>query len=150
MGSLMAGWSSATPDSKSVLYERNKSFTKEEIEAYWRTRGKGDGEYLRVASLSRSPESTSQDNVGKESGGKLQRSNSLPVTDRRGNFLNIDSETALNKLLKKNDWWTRSNFAFLNEPPVIEAEGPSYKYASQYHVTDFSSSRPTTLHGIST
>ncbi|GAB2223626.1 hypothetical protein Droror1_Dr00017767 [Drosera rotundifolia] len=36
--------------------------------------------------------------------------------------------------------WTRSNWAFLNEPPVIEGEQPRYKYASQYHVANRHSS----------
>ena len=36
--------------------------------------------------------------------------------------------------------WTRSNWAFLNEPPVIAGEVPKYKYAAQYHVATLASS----------
>ncbi|KAF9620119.1 hypothetical protein IFM89_010769 [Coptis chinensis] len=147
MGSLMAGWRSSNPDSKSVTFQRNKSSTRGEIEAYWRSRGNTEEEHPLGAS--RSPASTQVSTI-KESGGTLQRSNSLPLTDRKGNLLNIDPESALKKLMKTNDWWTRSNWAFLNEPPVIAAEGPSYKYASQYHITNFGSAKSNTLNGIST
>ncbi|KAF9620118.1 hypothetical protein IFM89_010768 [Coptis chinensis] len=136
MGSLMGGWDTSNPDSKSVIYQRNKSSTREEIEAYWRSRGNTEKELLQDGSCS--PAST-QVNTINESGGILQRSNSLPVTDRKGDFLDIDPETALKKPMKTDDWWTRSNWAFLNDPPVIAAEGPSYKYASQYHITDYGS-----------
>lgn len=43
--------------------------------------------------------------------------------------------------------WTKSNWAFLNEPPVMEA--PTSKYASQYHVANLASSKLNTGHGIS-
>ncbi|PIA55792.1 hypothetical protein AQUCO_00700249v1 [Aquilegia coerulea] len=162
MGSLMAGWSSPTSkDPKSVVYQRNKSLTKGEIDAYWRSKKTTEEEHLtastssspRTASTSSSPRTAStlssprsiQETADKESR-ELQRSNSLPVTDRKGNFLNIDTETAEKTLMRKND----CNWAFLNEPPVIAAEGPTYKYASQYHLTSFGSRKPDNLHGIST
>ncbi|KAF5188079.1 Dna-directed rna polymerase subunit beta, partial [Thalictrum thalictroides] len=139
------------------VYQRNKSLTKGEIDAYWRLKKTTEEEHL-VASSSSSPRSLTtltsprtiiQETADKESR-ELKRSNSLPVTDRKGNFLNIDTETAAKTLMTQNDWWTRSNWAFLNEPPVIAAEGPTYKYASQYHLTSFGSSKPDHLHGIST
>lgn len=43
--------------------------------------------------------------------------------------------------------WTKSNWAFLNEPPVMEA--PTSKYVSQYHVANLGSSKLNTGHGIS-
>ncbi|XP_042495204.1 uncharacterized protein LOC122074459 [Macadamia integrifolia] len=144
MGSLMAGWDSPVPDLKSAKYLRNRSFTKEEIEAYWRSKKTTEEEHLR-STLSSLQETTHQESGQKESGVRLERSNSLPLTDmRKGDLTSMVSETDPDdeKIIKNNAWWTRSNFAFLNEPPVIVTEGPSYKYASQYHLTNFSSSEP--------
>ncbi|KAF8377920.1 hypothetical protein HHK36_031308 [Tetracentron sinense] len=166
MGSLMAGWDSHVPDPKaekplnssfsthsylllglSVTYQRNLSFTKGEIESYWRSKKKIEEEHLRaISGLSEN----SQESTFAESGRMLQRSSSLPLANRRENFMSVDSNTGLEKLIKRNGWWTSSNWAFLNEPPVIAAEGPTYKYASQYHITDFGSSKPDSQAGIST
>ncbi|KAG0482266.1 hypothetical protein HPP92_010350 [Vanilla planifolia] len=33
------------------------------------------------------------------------------------------------------DWWTKSDWAFLNEPPLDET-GKTYSYASQFHVAE--------------
>ncbi|KAJ6681154.1 DNA polymerase EPSILON CATALYTIC SUBUNIT A [Salix koriyanagi] len=38
MGSLMAGWDSPVPDPISVKYRRNRSLTRGEIDAYWRSK----------------------------------------------------------------------------------------------------------------
>jgi hypothetical protein len=44
--------------------------------------------------------------------------------------------------------WTKSNWAFLNEPPVMEA--PTNKYASQFHIANLGSTKTNTgQHGIS-
>lgn len=37
--------------------------------------------------------------------------------------------------------WTRSNWAYLNEPPVIGPEGASHKFAAQFHVAGLSASK---------
>ncbi|OVA07055.1 hypothetical protein BVC80_1117g55 [Macleaya cordata] len=132
----MAGWDSPVSDPKFVTCQRNKSFTKEEIEAYWRSKKLIDKEEHNLKAITVLPEKSQEITSKKESGsGVFQRSSSLPLTDRRGNLLAVDTKTALEKLIKTNDWWTKSNWAFLNEPPVIATEGhPTYKYASQYHV----------------
>ncbi|KAI8548856.1 hypothetical protein RHMOL_Rhmol07G0306500 [Rhododendron molle] len=44
MGSLMAGLNSHVRDPRTVKLERNKSLTKEGIEAYWRSRKKAEEE----------------------------------------------------------------------------------------------------------
>ncbi|KAG6408815.1 hypothetical protein SASPL_131840 [Salvia splendens] len=49
-------------------------------------------------------------------------------------------EAEKNLLLQKNGWWISSNWAFLNEPPVIRQEGTGHKYVSQFHVADASGS----------
>ncbi|CAI9755876.1 unnamed protein product [Fraxinus pennsylvanica] len=110
MGSLMAGWDSPVPDDKAVKFQRNKSLTKEEIEAFWKSKKRKEEEHLREISVL-SPRSQEQ---------------------IKENFL--ESETSLDKLLQKNGWWISSNSAFLNEPPVIAPDGSNQKYKSQYHV----------------
>ncbi|GAB2220929.1 hypothetical protein Droror1_Dr00012090 [Drosera rotundifolia] len=77
------------------------------------------------------------------------RSNSLPASIRQvvpqendhdheqGHKHELDD---LKNKIKKNCWWTRSNWKFQNEPLVIEGEQPRYKYASQYHVANRRSS----------
>ncbi|XP_077244338.1 DNA polymerase epsilon catalytic subunit A [Tasmannia lanceolata] len=157
MGSLMAGWDSHVSDPKAVKYERNRSFTKEEIDAYWKSKKRVEEEHVSAISEllqnSQTEEETgpgSQESLNTGSRTELQRSSSLPLTDRRGNFVTSDSKTDLEKLRKANDWWTGSKWAFLNEPPVTAMEGPSYKYASQYHVAAFCHSKPENSAGIST
>ncbi|KAJ4962225.1 hypothetical protein NE237_022164 [Protea cynaroides] len=133
MGSLMAGWDSPVSDPKSAKYLSNRSFTKEEIEAYWRSHNKNKEDYLRTFSAQ---QKITKESGKKDSGTGFQRSNSCPPANIKEYFTNVDSETDREKIIWKNAWWTRSNWAFLNEPPVIVTEGPTYKYASQYHVTN--------------
>ncbi|KAB1220648.1 hypothetical protein CJ030_MR3G009402 [Morella rubra] len=52
---------------------------------------------------------------------KYERSNSAANTKK--GFMEMESEASLEKLITKNGWWTRSNWAFLNEPPVSEGTG---------------------------
>ncbi|KAF3794396.1 hypothetical protein EJ110_NYTH02316 [Nymphaea thermarum] len=49
MGSLMAGWDSPFVDPERVNYERNKSFTREEIETFWKQRKAEDEAYCKEA-----------------------------------------------------------------------------------------------------
>ncbi|ERM94697.1 uncharacterized protein LOC18422547 [Amborella trichopoda] len=149
MGSLMAGWGSPTKDPKHAIYQRNKSFTKEEIESFWKSKKRIEEEHLRsISSLS----PNSEKDESKSERQVLERSKSFPVTS---------SSSDLEKLRLASDWWTRSNWAFLNEPPVTAMEGPSYKYAAQYHLTElgshgantnsmFDTSKPDLQPGIST
>lgn len=146
MGSLMAGWDAPVRDPKAVTYRRNSSLTKGEIEAYWRKKRTTEEEHLRAISGSLD---APQENKPMDTGKMYQRSSSLPMPSREKSFTDMETETSLEKLIKKNGWWTRSNSAFLNEPPVIASEGPTYKYASQYHVTSFNSTEQQAHHGIS-
>ncbi|XP_074579194.1 uncharacterized protein LOC141835719 [Curcuma longa] len=67
MGSLMAGWSSPFRDPEHAKFQRNKSLTREEIDAYWRSTSKNEEEQLTgdVSSLrvQRKGESSSWDIV---------------------------------------------------------------------------------------
>ncbi|XP_057532144.1 uncharacterized protein LOC130810187 [Amaranthus tricolor] len=145
MGSLMAGWDSPVQDPKSVRVMRNKSLTKERIEEYWKLKNQTQQQHLQaIISPPHPHQLQEEESVIKddESGpNELQRSNSLPMIGSRNNnkvVLGKESELDLQHL--RNCWWTRSNWAFLNEPPVIAGEVPKYKYAAQYHVATLASS----------
>ncbi|CAL0323816.1 unnamed protein product [Lupinus luteus] len=126
MGSLMAGWGS-----KSATLKRTGSLTKEEIDAYWKSKKEIEDEHLRaISNLSE----TSQANKGPEK--KLLKSMSMPVP-RLKESLGTSSEHL--KIKKSDCWWTKSSWAFLNEPPRTEA-APN-KYASQFHVASMESSK---------
>ncbi|XP_030527233.1 uncharacterized protein LOC115738676 isoform X1 [Rhodamnia argentea] len=121
MGSLMAGWDSPVLDPKHVAYQRNRSFTKEEVEAYRRSKEEKAGEELRKA-----PSFGARETVFEERARKHERSNSLPAE--------LEADTAWARLISNKGWWTRSNWAFLNEPPVFE--GSTNSYSSQFHVAN--------------
>ncbi|KAG6408774.1 hypothetical protein SASPL_131797 [Salvia splendens] len=126
MGSLMAGWGSIK-DPKAVNLTRNKSLTKDEIDAFWKSKKLKEEEHLRDISLL-SPRT--QKMIFEEAVESCEGANGEEA----------ESETSLEKLLQKNGWWISSNWAFLNEPPVIRQEGTGHKYVSQFHVADASGS----------
>ncbi|KAK4274781.1 hypothetical protein QN277_017958 [Acacia crassicarpa] len=132
MGSLMAGWDSPTLDPRSVKLVRNRSLTKEEIDAYWRSRKQIEEEHLKAIS------SIAENN--KEQANKYEESEKLSSVElaRMKEFIGGDAGKSLEQLIKKDGWWTKSNWAFLNEPPVMETS--SHKYASQFHVANLASS----------
>ncbi|KAB2030981.1 hypothetical protein ES319_D05G271900v1 [Gossypium barbadense] len=140
MGSLMAGWDSPVSESDptSVIRERNRSLTKEEIEAYWKSKKQTEEEHLK-ATFSPSYTCTHSylETPLEEHGSKNLRSNSSQE----------DAETSLENIIKKNGWWTRSNWAFLNEPPVLDR--PTNSYKPQFHVANLSASKLNPDSGIS-
>ncbi|KAJ0966372.1 hypothetical protein J5N97_027510 [Dioscorea zingiberensis] len=90
MGSLMAGWASPSLDPEKERLERNKSLTKVEIEAFLKSYKKNKG-----------------DDHEKEINSNSQSSQ--------------DCNTLLEHENKEtSDWWTKSNWAFLNEPCLKE------------------------------
>ncbi|KAG2400634.1 uncharacterized protein HKW66_Vig0095120 [Vigna angularis] len=117
MGSLMPGWDSPTLDPESASIERNRSLTKQQIDAYWRTKEKTD------CKLSE----TIQDS---ENSGM----SCTVVKNRIEKPLDRDVDEKSLKFVKKSYWWTMSSSAFLNERPLIEAS--SNNYASQFHVAN--------------
>ncbi|RDY04896.1 hypothetical protein CR513_11319, partial [Mucuna pruriens] len=139
MGSLMAGWGSTHMDPQSATLKRNRSLTKDEIDAYWQSKKKIEEEHLKA--ISNLPVT-----IQAEPAKKLEKSMTVPVTRAR-DYLNMDVDTSLEKLIKKNGWWTKSSWAFLNEPPVTEAA--SNKYTSQFNVANLGSSKFNPQNGIS-
>ncbi|KAL6011351.1 hypothetical protein ACLOJK_001797 [Asimina triloba] len=100
MGSLMAGWNSPVSDPKAVKFQRNRSFAKEEIEAYWKSKKRIEEEHLRsISDLSQD----NQESLNQEPAAVFQRSSSLPLPDRQDLFMG-GSKTDLDKLIKADDW----------------------------------------------
>ncbi|XP_022769002.1 uncharacterized protein LOC111312729 [Durio zibethinus] len=146
MGSLMAGWDSPVSDPKSVIRKRNRSLTKEEIEAYWRSKKKTEEEHLK-AIYSPSASCSQLETPFDEYGRKYMRSSSMPLPNKKQGFVDMDAETSLENIIKKNGWWTRSNWAFLNEPPVLDRSTNSYK--TQFHIANLAASELNKDAGIS-
>ncbi|KAK9742658.1 hypothetical protein RND81_03G189200 [Saponaria officinalis] len=137
MGSLMAGWDSPTKDPKYVEGMRNKSLTKERIEEYWKVRKQTEDEHLSSVSPVFSEAGLRTEDFGNK---EYRRASSLPTMNTKVDHLKPakEADIVVDDLMKQNAWWTRSNWAFLNEPPVIDSEVPMYKYASQHHVATLS------------
>ncbi|XP_074589269.1 uncharacterized protein LOC141845120 [Curcuma longa] len=122
MGSLMAGWSSHVLDSEKVLLKRNKSLTREEIDSF-----------RRAQKPSREEEEDFHSDAG------VTSSPTTPQEKDRARakqtFMGFPDDDAIsNKAAKTGDWWTRSNWAFLNEPPRDEFTDSAHKYTAQFHV----------------
>ncbi|KAF7817581.1 uncharacterized protein G2W53_031550 [Senna tora] len=139
MGSLMAGWDSPTLDPKSATFQRNRSLTKEEIDAYWRSKKEIEEEHLRAISRISENSTEGEDRKFEES----EKSSSMTFN----RIKELDVDTSLEQLIKKNGWWTKSSWAFLNEPPATEAA--SNKYESQFHIAQMAHSKFNHGHGIS-
>lgn len=125
----------------SASIERNRSLTKEDIDTFWKSKKEIEDEHLKaITSLSKTIQ------PGKyEDSDNLHKSKTVPFV-RIKESLGV-GDTSLEHLMKKNAWWTKSNWAFLNEPPVIESA--TNKYASQFHVAKGGSSKINPGDGIS-
>ncbi|TMW94232.1 hypothetical protein EJD97_010557 [Solanum chilense] len=131
MGSLMAGWDSPVSDPQAMKLRTNKSLTKREIDAYWRSKKLIEEEHQKYISTL-SPRSQKQANSVFEEATKTAEES----------LSNLEEES-LDQLIKKNGWWISSNWAHLNEPPVEVREGPAYKYVSQFHVANMATGSNT-------
>lgn len=136
MGSLMSGWDSPVSDPKSGKYRKSWSFTKEEIESYWKLKKKIEEEHLKAIST---PSDGTKGGQEKDDGAKLQRSSSVPAAESKTGFMDKETKASLQQIMKKSDWWTSSSWAFLNEPPVLDR--PSSTYTSQFHIASISNSK---------
>lgn len=115
----MGGWDSPVlGDDTKARVMRNRSLTKEEVEAFWRQCGKPLGSPGRP--MEKSPLGSSQ----------TQRSRSPASSPVAGGLEEIGAADAA----KSRDWWTRSNWAFLNEPPQEVRPGTAHSYTPQFHV----------------
>lgn len=138
----MAGWNSPALNNKQG-FERSSSFTKEEIEEFWNKHKLAQQEHLQAAaSVANELKLAHQDNTSKEDGSSNEE---------------VDGEEAPSveeELEKQNsfkDWWTKSSWAFLNEPAMKRMEAANYKYLAQFHVVDpieKASSAPSSPHSL--
>uniref|UniRef100_A0ACD5WD74 Uncharacterized protein n=1 Tax=Avena sativa TaxID=4498 RepID=A0ACD5WD74_AVESA len=135
MGSLMAGWDSPVlGDDTKARRMRTRSLTKEEVEAFWRQQGKpvpvpeGGGGEAVVDVVS--PRQTTE----KSPLGSSKQTSISPVAHGHDEICTDDAAAAGESPGKSRDWWTRSNWAFLNEPPQEEAPGTAHTYTPQFHV----------------
>nr|CAD1816809.1 unnamed protein product [Ananas comosus var. bracteatus] len=127
MGSLMAGWASPVLDEHKVRARRNRSLTREDIETFRKLQGKNDTE---------EDEQEGQLSPAVASPKKPQVKDAL-VLKKSVHLVQINDqleEVEGGKPDITGDWWTRSNWAFLNEPPRDEVNDSAQKYTAQFHV----------------
>ncbi|KAG5060479.1 hypothetical protein JHK87_001508 [Glycine soja] len=97
--------------------ERNRSLTKEEINAYWRVKKETELEHLRA--MSKLSE-TIQARKFEDSKNSHKSSTVTLASIKESLGMDVDQKS-LEQLIKKNGWWTKSSWAFLNGLLVIEA-----------------------------
>lgn len=152
MGSLMGGWDSPTSNSGKGKFGRNKSLTNEEIETFWKIKHQNEEEHLQAVAEGQAQECSTHNTINVSEATLTRGATDLKVAGKRPTGLDTSrsfpayhtTTVAAESQITKDDlhnlknakaWWTRSNSAFLNEPPVIATEGSARKYAAQYHVS---------------
>jgi hypothetical protein len=121
MGSLMAGWDANPWNAEKVMNRSKTSLTKEEIEAFWRARQLAMEEHLNEAAAQKI---ACQDETN---GG-------TPTIVIPNAPMEIIEEVHVVPMAMSPDWWTRSNWAFLNEPPEKDMRNTRGKYTAQFDV----------------
>ncbi|CAN6297198.1 unnamed protein product [Urochloa humidicola] len=163
MGSLMSGWSSSVLSDKEVRLLRNRSLTKDEVEAFWRQHGgrlAENGEAVAAGSPRAEMEiplasrklkvmrsmpplrGTRSDDLCSPCGHAhhlfpAHSEPSSPATTTRGERRCFLPENSDDDASTSRGWWTRSSWAFLNEPPkeeVLLARAQHISFAcDQFH-----------------
>jgi len=127
MGSLMSGWDSHPLDDQKVTKRSNSSLTKDEISAFWRSRQRAMEEHLKEAAAQKALAAT----VTQQSGGGSSLSAASAV---RIEVPKRASEEVQQPTASSPDWWTRSNWAFLNFPPEMLLQDSRDRYTPQFDV----------------
>ncbi|KAH7387889.1 hypothetical protein KP509_16G047100 [Ceratopteris richardii] len=129
MGSLMPGWDSPAMKSNLARYGRSSSFTKGEIEEFWNKQRLAEHAHFEAAvrlteEIQQSHEETTkvEDNKDINSSGESLSNSSRSV------------EEELDSSMSFKDWWTKSNWAFLNEPAIKRMESADKNYSAQFNV----------------
>lgn len=127
MGSLMSGWDSHPLDDQKVTKRSNSSLTKDEISAFWRSRQRAMEEHLKEAAAQKALAAT----VTQQSGGgsSLSVASAVAIEVPRQASEEVQQPTA-----SSPDWWTRSNWAFLNFPPEMLLKDSRDRYTPQFDV----------------
>ncbi|CAA7013587.1 unnamed protein product [Microthlaspi erraticum] len=105
MGSLMSGWDSKVGDANSV--KRCKSLTREDIDAFWKTKKKSEEEHVQAVSK-------------------------LVAQEVAESQTQEEKRVEEDRIENQSKWWRKSNWAFLNEPR--EEEGGPNNYVPQFQV----------------
>ncbi|KAG8061604.1 hypothetical protein GUJ93_ZPchr0003g18455 [Zizania palustris] len=140
MGSLMGGWDSPVlGDENKVRAQRNKSLTKEDVEAFWKLHR------IRLPDQDGGEMSISCSPLGSPSPAAMARSPhgaraNEPAVRVEGFFPDDDGGSAADSPSSSRDWWTRSKWAFLNEPPQEDDDGKAQSYTAQFHVATIATS----------
>ncbi|KAJ7524557.1 hypothetical protein O6H91_17G011200 [Diphasiastrum complanatum] len=139
MGSLMAGWDSPRLRSKKT-FEKSSSFTRDEINQYWKDKQPSDEEKSKQMSELASSE---PQNIPTTAGAQVQKWNSFHgVSEVRHDIPNTNS----------NDWWKKTNYAYLNDRPdeSFNTKRNNSKFLAQIHageiypvVLNYSKSMPS-------
>ncbi|BBN04270.1 hypothetical protein MPTK1_3g03190 [Marchantia polymorpha subsp. ruderalis] len=136
MGSLMAGWQTQPSDAKEEVKRVKKTVTKADIENFWRSKevsvrshlqqARKDAYLRRSISIAEDAESESGQGHTSSESGYSSDADFPPTTPKSV----IPKDLSI-------DWWTKSRWAFLNEPP---AKGKKLNgYMSQFHLDGISS-----------
>jgi predicted metal-dependent hydrolase len=123
----MSGWDSHPLDDQKVTKRSNSSLTKDEISAFWRSRQRAMEEHLKEAAAQKALAAT----VTQQSGGgsSLSTASAVSIEVPKQASEEVQQPTA-----SSPDWWTRSNWAFLNFPPEMLLTDSRDKYTPQFDV----------------
>ncbi|BBN05215.1 hypothetical protein MPTK1_3g11280 [Marchantia polymorpha subsp. ruderalis] len=138
MGSLMAGWQTNSQDSEKAAFKRStSSVTREEVHRFWKAKrsmmekqlqeAQRDVSHARTIAL---PGSPTYDSGFESPGSPGSMSGSPPMTP-------TTPTTSAMREASSTDipgWWKKSNWAFLNAPPIVEDR--SNRFESQYAVSE--------------
>lgn len=119
MGSLLPGWSSSPSQTEKVMKRSSSSLTKEEVEKFWKSKRLLVQEHLDEANkdAAMSPRTRLARAISEE----------LEAQQRMAQPGGVSIS-----LPEANSWWTKSRWAFLNDPPVIDVK--QSKYVPQFDV----------------
>ncbi|KAH7387891.1 hypothetical protein KP509_16G047200 [Ceratopteris richardii] len=114
-------------------YGRSSSFTKGEIDAFWNKQKLSEQAHFEAAlRLAEEIQHTEVETI------KDDDNKSVDVSD---DSISSSSSVVDEELERSNsfkDWWTKSNWAFLNEPAIQRMESADRNYAAQLNVTTVS------------
>jgi hypothetical protein len=114
MGSLLPGWSTS-PSAEQAMKRSNSSMTKEEVEKFWKTKRLQVQEHLEEAhkDAALSPRMR----IARAMSDEIEAQQKLAEADYLGMSLPEVNSKA---------WWTKSKWAFLNDPPVVDSKHARY------------------------
>lgn len=119
MGSLLPGWSTSPSNADKAMKRSSSSLTKEEVEKFWKTKRLLVQEHLEEANKDAaiSPRTRIARAISDE----------IEAQQRSAEPGGISMS-----LPEASSWWTKSKWAFLNDPPTVDIK--QSKYVPQFDV----------------